>query len=77
VLTCANDKLKVVQQIANDSHAFDQTAARYDPSTRLLTIKSNRYGIGAHGSPDLLDVMELRWGGSEFKRVSLKTIPHP
>lgn len=77
VFTCANGKLKVVQQITNDSHHFPKTAAWYDPSTKVLTIKSNRYGKGANCCPEQLDVMELRWDGSESKRVSLKTIPHP
>jgi hypothetical protein len=76
VFTCNDGKLKVIQQISNDSHHSEANAS-YDPATRMLTIKSNRYGNGARCCPEQLDVMKLRWDGSEFKRVSLKTIPHP
>ncbi len=66
VFGCKNDHLIVLQQISNDAHS-QHAGATFDPKTGALMIRSVRYGAGAHGSPQELDIVNFQWAGNRFK----------
>lgn len=76
VFGCRNGHLLVLQQISNDAHS-QHAGTDYDPQTRVLTVKSVRYGAGAHCCPEELDVVAFRWTGARFEQTGWKTVPMP
>ena len=76
VFGCRDDHLVVLQQISNDAHGL-QGGVNYDVRIGVLTIKSVRYGSGAHCCPEKLDIVSFRWTGAKFHRVAWKTVPMP
>ena len=76
VLECDKGRFVVLQQILNDAHS-DQAGAKYDASAGILTVRSVRYGSGAHCCPESLDVVTFKWTGKSFQRISWKTIKMP
>ena len=76
VFGCKHDRLVVLQQISNDAHS-ENAGINYDPRTGNLTVKSVRYGAGAHCCPEKLDVVSFRWSGTTFKQIGWKIVPMP
>ena len=76
VLECDRGRFVVLQQILNDAHS-DQAGAKYDASAGILTVRSVRYGSGAHCCPEKLDVVTFKWTGKLFQRIRWKTIKMP
>lgn len=76
VLECDEGRFVVLQQILNDAHS-EQAGAKYDALAGILTVRSVRYGSGAHCCPEKLDVVTFKWTGKSFQRIRWKTIKMP
>ena len=76
VFGCKHNRLAVLQQISNDAHS-EHAGINYDQRAGILTVKSVRYGAGAHCCPEKLDVVTFRWSGTAFKQIGWKTVPMP
>ena len=76
VLECDKGRFMLLQQIVNDAHS-DQAGAKYEARAGILTVKSVRYGSGAHCCPEKLDVVTFKWTGKSFQRIRWKTIRMP
>lgn len=76
VLECDNGRFMLLQQIVNDAHS-EQAGAKYEARAGILTVRSVRYGSGAHCCPEKLDVVTFKWAGKSFQRILWKTIKMP
>lgn len=76
VFGCKNDRLLLIQQISNDSHG-QHAGVDYDVRSGILTVKSVRYGAGAHCCPEKLDIVTFKWNGYTFEQLGWKTVPMP
>lgn len=76
VFGCNRGHLVVLQQISDDGHS-EHAGVNFDPKSGILTVKSVRYGSGAHCCPEKLDIVNFRWSGNGFQRIKWKTVPMP
>lgn len=76
VFGCKDGHPLVLQQISNDAHS-ENAGVKFDPVSGILTVKSVRYGSGAHCCPEKLDIVTFRWSGNGFQRLGWKTVPMP
>lgn len=76
VLECDKGRFIMLQQILNDAHS-EQAGATYEARTRILTVRSVRYGAGAHCCPEKLDVVTFKWTGKSFQMIRWETIRMP
>jgi hypothetical protein len=76
VFGCQGGRLSILQQISNDAHSI-HAGANYNPETGVLTVKSVRYGAGAHCCPEKLDIVTFKWAGGGFEQISWETVTMP